>query len=80
MFAGGRCGQQALGQDDLCSEIWTEAAMIRGADPIEAVAWSDNPCILRWAAEIAAKVLEDSRIRGSDRGEVIEGLVGACRQ
>src|SRR6185437_32228 len=69
-----------LWQDDTCAHSVPERAMATLADPIEAVAWRDDPCVRRRSLELFAEILEDGRMLGWNRRKVVERLVDARRE
>ena len=76
-IAGGGRVEQMLGENHAGAEAGTEGAIAAFADAIETVAGSDDPGVGGGAFEIFAEIFEDSGRVWGDRGEIVEGFIGA---
>src|SRR5437868_4352028 len=52
-------------------------AVITFPDPIEAIAWSNHPCIGRRPLQVLAEILKDCGVFGWKRRKVVDGFVRA---
>src|SRR6185503_983189 len=72
--------EQSLRQNDTRSLAWSKAPDITLTDSVKPIARSDYPCIRRRPLQLFSEVFKNGGVFWSDRSEVVESFVDACRQ